>query len=161
MGVVEQGRLPRQLVSVLAWGRAWSLWVLPQATSCCAPEVDAALRAARYDVSRLGVAAVPDAARADVLLVAGPVTPAAARRLRALHEMIPRPCYVMAVGACAISGGVFAGGVTGICGIDSSLPVDVYVPGCPPRPEAILHGLGALQQLIGDEDPAQRWQAGG
>lgn len=159
MGVVERRRLPGPLVSVLAWGRVWSLWVLASGAGCCGPEVDAALQAARYDASRLGVLTVTEAAHADVLLVTGPVPAAAAGRLRALHEAMPRPSYVMAIGSCAISGGVFAGGPVQVQGAASALPVDVYVPGCPPRPEAILHGLGELQQLIRAEDPAVRWQA--
>lgn len=159
MGVVERRRLPGPLVSVLAWGRAWSLWVLPSGAGCCGPEVDAALHAARYDASRLGIVTVADPARADVLLVTGPVPAAGAGRLRALYEAMPRPSYVMAIGACAISGGAFAGGPAQVEGSAAALPVDVYVPGCPPRPEAILHGLGELQRLIRGEDPAVRWQA--
>lgn len=160
MGIVERGRLPRQIASVMAWGRAWSLWVLPDATACCAPEVDAALRSPRYAAARLGVHDADRASRADVLLVAGPLTVASRPFLRAQFEAIPKPSYVLAVGTCAISGGPFAGGPTVPGGVDEAVPVDVYVPGCPPRPEAILHGLGELQRLITAEDPAPRWRAG-
>jgi NADH-quinone oxidoreductase subunit B len=160
MGIVERGRLPRQITSVMAWGRAWSLWVLEDAALCCAPEIGAALHSPRYAADRLGIRSAPAPSRADVLLLAGPCTIGSRRRVRELYEAMPRPSYVMAAGACAISGGPFVGGPTVVGGVDDVVPVDVYVPGCPPRPEAVLHGLGELQKLITAEDPAARWKSG-
>jgi NADH-quinone oxidoreductase subunit B len=160
MGIVERGRLPKQVASVMAWGRAWSLWVFQDSWQCCAPEIGAALHSPRYSAARLGIRSADAPARADVLLLAGPPTLGSRDRLRELYEAMPRPSYVMAVGACAISGGPFSGGPTVAGGVDDVMPVDVYVPGCPPRPEAVLHGLGELQRLITAEDPAARWRSG-
>jgi NADH:ubiquinone oxidoreductase subunit B-like Fe-S oxidoreductase/NADH:ubiquinone oxidoreductase subunit D len=154
MGVVERGLLPRPVVTVANLARRWSLWALPLGSACCTAELDAALRSPRLDAERLGIVAVDDPAAANVLVVGGPVS---ADHAAAALDHLPHPRYVVAVGACTISGGPFAVGLGGaLSGTD--LPVDVWVPGCPPRPEAILDGLRLLSEQIGSEDPSGRWR---
>lgn len=98
----------------------------------------------RYDLERFGVKLQGSPRHADVLICTGPVTRQARDRLRRIYEQMPNPKFVIAVGACAISGGVFQGSYNCLGGIDQVIPVDVYVPGCPPRPEAIIDGIVAL-----------------
>lgn len=155
MGVVERGLLPRPVVQIANQARRWSLWTLPVGTACCSGELHAALRSPRIDAARIGSQMVDDPAAANVLVVGGPVGGRGAS-LAAAFERIPHPRYLMAVGACAISGGPFPLERGGRCE-PVALPVDVWVPGCPPRPEAILEGLRCLQDLIGAEDLAARW----
>ena len=94
-----------------------------------------------YDIQRLGIDFVASPRHADMLMVTGPLTAHLTDALRYTYEAAPQPCLVMALGTCAISGGLFAGAYACAEGIDKCLPVDVYVPGCPPRPQAILYGL--------------------
>src|SRR5579885_1448988 len=157
MGIVERGLVPRPVATLANRARQWSLWALPVASGCCSVDLDAALRSPRLDAERLGVRAVDDPSAANVLVVAGPVTPAAGASISAALDHLPHPRYVFAVGACACRGGPFAvqlgGGTMPFDG-----PVDVWVPGCPPRPEAILDGLQLLGRQIASEDPAERWR---
>lgn len=157
MGIVERGLVPRSVVTLANQARAWSLWVLPVGLACCAGGLEAALRSPRWDALGLGVRAVDEPGAADVLVVAGPVTEPVGAALTAGFGAMGRPRYVMGAGACAASGGLFSDGDTGPAGLDGILPVDVWVPGCPPRPEAILDGLLALGDLIRQEDPVARW----
>ncbi|MCS7128905.1 MAG: NADH-quinone oxidoreductase subunit B family protein [Sulfolobales archaeon] len=101
-----------------------------------------------YDPERFGVKLSPSIRHADILIVTGAVTKKAAERLKRLYEQMPRPKYVIAVGACAIDGGVFSKSYSVVAGADRVVPVDVYVPGCPPRPEAILDGILQLVQKL-------------
>ena len=98
----------------------------------------------RYDVERLGILLEPSPRHADVLLVTGVVTRQCADRLRRIYEQMPRPKFVVAIGACACSGGVFEGNYNVIGGVDKIIPVDIYVPGCAPKPEAIIDGIVKL-----------------
>lgn len=139
-----------RLDQVFNWARANSLWPLTFGTSCCAIEVMMAVGASRHDLARFGAEVMrPSPRQADLLIVAGTIVKRMAPRLRTLYEQMPEPKYVIATGACTISGGPFIyHSYTTIRGIDTIIPVDVYVPGCPPRPEGLLYGLLTLQKMI-------------
>jgi NADH-quinone oxidoreductase subunit B len=142
---------------VMSWARSQSLWYTHTGSSCCADEVLNSM-GCRYDLERFGAVSQQDAQQADLLIISGLVTEKAAPHLRALYDSMRAPKYVLAVGTCANSGGIFSPEYS-YCvkaGASSIVPVDVYVPGCPPRPEAIMDGLIALQEKIrGNERKAQ------
>ncbi|MCC6022259.1 MAG: NADH-quinone oxidoreductase subunit B family protein [Desulfurococcaceae archaeon] len=121
----------------------WLLHFNTGACNGCDIEVLAALTP-YYDPERFGVKLAPNPRHADVMVVTGAVTKKAAERLKRLYDQMPSPKFVIAVGACAISGGVFAGSYSVVNGADKVVPVSMYVPGCPPRPEAILYGIVKL-----------------
>jgi NADH-quinone oxidoreductase subunit B len=134
---------------VLQWARSNSLWYISTGSGCCADEVLNAL-GARYDLERFGCQPQVDPRQADLLIVSGMVSYKAAPHLKALYDAMLAPKYVLAVGSCANCGGPFAPefSYSATPGADQVVPVDVYVPGCPPRPEAIMNGLIALQEKI-------------
>ncbi len=121
----------------------WLLHFNTGACNGCDIEVLAALTP-YYDPERFGVKLAPNPRHADVMVVTGAVTKKAAERLKRLYDQMPSPKFVVAVGACAISGGIFAGSYSVVNGADKVVPVSMYVPGCPPRPEAILYGIVKL-----------------
>ena len=128
--------------------RSNSLWSLTFGTSCCAIEF-MALGAARYDMARFGFEVTRNSPRqADLIMVLGTITYRMAPVLRRLYDQMADPKYVIAVGGCTISGGPFTRSYHVVKGIDSILPVDVYIPGCPPRPEAFFYGMMQLQRKI-------------
>ena len=128
--------------------RSNSLWSLTFGTSCCAIEF-MALGAARYDMARFGFEVTRNSPRqADLIMVLGTITHRMAPVLRRLYDQMADPKYVVAVGGCTISGGPFTRSYHVVKGIDSILPVDVYIPGCPPRPEAFFYGMMQLQRKI-------------
>ena len=132
---------------VITWAREHSLWPLIFGTSCCSPEVDAALGPC-FDLARFGVEPLcPRPSQADLLIVAGRISLKMMPVLQRTYEQIPDPKWVMAMGACAGSGGMFDT-YAQVQGIDQFIPVDVYIPGCPPRPEDLIDGLILLQQKI-------------
>jgi len=136
----------RRPMGLVSWARASSPWILHFNTGGCNGcdiEVLAALTP-RYDVERFGILAVGSPRHADVLVVTGPVTRQARSRLIRIYEQMPEPKFVVAVGSCAISGGIFKGSYNVLGGVGEVLPVDVYVPGCPPKPEAIINGIVKL-----------------
>ena len=136
------------LDEIINWGRGNSLWPLTFATSCCGIEY-MAVGAARYDFARFGFEVTRASPRqADMIMVAGTITHKMAPVLRRLYDQMADPKYVVAVGGCAISGGPFKKSYHVVNGIDKILPVDVFIPGCPPRPEAFLYGMIQLQKKV-------------
>ena len=133
---------------LINWGRSNSLWPLTFATSCCGIEF-ISLGAARYDMARFGFEVARSSPRqADFMMVAGTIVHRMAPVFRRLYEQLAEPKYVIAVGGCAISGGPFRNSYCVVKGIDKVVPVDVFIPGCPPRPEAMFYGLMQLQRKV-------------
>jgi NADH-quinone oxidoreductase subunit B len=154
-GVQGQGFFATKLDEVVGLARANSLWPLPFATSCCGIEFMATM-ASHYDVARFGSERMSFSPRqADMLLVMGTIAKKMAPILRQVYEQMSEPRWVIAVGACASSGGVFDT-YSVLQGIDKVIPVDVYVPGCPPRPEQILEGIMELQEIVKSESVRRR-----
>jgi NADH-quinone oxidoreductase subunit B len=139
---------------VLNWDRRYSLWVFNFGLACCAVEF-VATSMGRHDFVRLGAlpfAQGPD--HADLMVVSGTVTDKMAPAIKRLYDRMPEPRYVISFGACANCGGPYWDSYSVTKGVDQIVPVDVYVPGCPPRPEALLHGILRLQEKIAAADPA-------
>ena len=139
------------LDDAINWGRSNSLWPLTFATSCCGIEY-MAVGAARHDFARFGFEVTRASPRqADFIMVAGTITHKMAPVLKRLYDQMADPKYVIACGACAVSGGPFKKSYHVVNGVDKILPIDVFIPGCPPRPEALLYGLMQLQRKVKTE----------
>ena len=147
----RQGVVATSLQELYNWGRRSSLWPLNFGLACCAIEMIAATMA-RYDLARFGAEVFrPSPRQADLMIVAGTVTKKMAPQVVRLYNQMPEPKYVISMGACAISGGPFKQGYNVLKGIDRYIPVDVYIPGCPPRPEALIDAFLMLQKKIDEQ----------
>jgi NADH-quinone oxidoreductase subunit B len=142
------------LDKIYNWGRRSSIWPMMFGLACCAIEMICAA-ASRYDLARFGMEVLrPSPRQADLMLVSGTVTKKMIPTLVRLYNQMPEPKYVVAMGACASGGGPFKEGYSVVSGVDNYIPVDVYIPGCPPTPQALLHGLISLQKKI----DAEHWR---
>jgi membrane-bound hydrogenase subunit mbhJ len=151
---VEKLQVPEAWKNVLqaveTWAQIKSPWILHyNSGSCngCDIELLASITP-RYDVERLGLRLQASPRHADILIVTGPVTKQSRDRLKRIYEQMPNPKYVIAMGTCALSGGVFAGCYNVIGHVDEVIPVDVYIAGCPPRPEALIQGITTLLEKL-------------
>jgi NADH-quinone oxidoreductase subunit B len=150
LGQSQDAWIATRLDFLVNWARTHSLWPMPFGTACCGIEF-MATAASRFDLARFGMERMSFSPRqADVLICAGRVTYKLAPVLRRIYEQMPQPKWVISMGACASTGGMFDNYAV-VQGIDTIIPVDVYVPGCPPRPEALIHGIMMLQQKIMQE----------
>lgn len=144
----KNGIFTTTLEEIYNWGRKNSVWPLTFGLACCAIEMIATTMA-RYDLARFGAEVFrPSPRQADLIIVSGTVTKKMAPQVVRLYNQMPEPKYVIAMGACAISGGPFRDGYNVLKGIDRYIPVDVHIPGCPPRPEALIHAFMTLQKKI-------------
>jgi len=152
------GILITSIDALINWSRRNSLWPLAFGTKCCAIEMLMATGAPHQDLSRFGAEVARQSPRqADFMVVAGVIVKKMAPRVRLLYEQMAEPRYVIATGSCAISGGPFMyNSYTIVRGVDEVVPVDVYVPGCPPRPEAFFYGLMMLQKMIREGESIAR-----
>jgi NADH-quinone oxidoreductase subunit B len=160
VGLVDGVELPQPIKFVFNWGRKYSLWVFNFGLACCAIEF-IATSMARHDFIRLGVIPFAHGPRqADLLVVSGTLTDKMAPALQRLYQEMPEPKYVISFGSCSNCGGPYWDSYSVTKGVDQIIPVDVYVPGCPPRPEALLNGIMKLQERIGSESLRQRYANG-
>jgi NADH-quinone oxidoreductase subunit B len=156
-GRFEDGVILTTFEQSLNWARQGSLWPVTFGLACCAIEM-MATGAGRFDIDRFGAGAFrPSPRQADLMIVAGTVTQKMASRIVRLYDQMPEPKYVIALGACAIGGGPYSQhGYHVVRGVDKIVPVDVYIPGCPPRPEALLEGIMRLQEKIRGQKVARQ-----
>ncbi len=153
-GVVSLTTLDR----IYNWSRRSSIWPTMFGLACCAIEM-ICTAAARYDFARFGMEVMrPSPRQADLMIISGTVTKKMVPQIVRLYNQMPEPKYVLSMGACANGGGPFKDGYSVVAGIDRYLPVDIYIPGCPPTPQALLYGLIALQKKIDKESlKTVRW----
>ena len=140
---------------ILSWGSRNSLFVFPMATSCCGIEF-MATACGRFDLDRIGTVARGTPRQCDVMVIAGTITVKMAPRVKKLWDMMPEPKWAIAMGSCAISGDFYRNIYSVVPGVDTFMPVDVYVPGCPPTAEALLYGILQLQAKIRRENTIAR-----
>lgn len=139
--------------ALVDWSRGQSLWAFPMGTACCAIELIAS-SFNKFDFDRLGTFPRPDPRHCDVIVLAGTITEKMKPAVRRLYEQMPEPRWVLAMGNCTVSGGIFYyDSYSVVRGADTFLPVDVYVCGCPPRPESLQDGILKLRELVHEESP--------
>ncbi len=160
LGDGEGGIVLSTVDSLVDWARGKSLWAMPMGTACCAMELIAA-SFSKFDFDRHGTFPRPDPRHTDVMVVAGTITKKMAPAVKRLYEQMAEPKWVIAMGNCAVSGGIFYYDTYSVVrGVDEFLPVDVYIGGCPPRPEALQDAVLRLRELIATESiaPNRRWE---
>lgn len=146
--LLEKNIMLTSVDKLLNWARGHSFWPVTFGLACCAIEM-MSVGGARYDISRFGYEVFRASPRqADVMIVAGTVTRKMGPTLRRIYDQMPEPKWVISMGSCANAGGPFADSYAVVPGVDTIVPVDVYIPGCPPRPESLLYGLLQLQQKV-------------
>ncbi len=146
-GFAQRGFLTTQVDSLVSWARTGSLWPMTFGLACCAVEMMHA-GASRYDLDRFGVVFRPSPRQSDVMIVAGTLVNKMAPALRKVYDQMPEPRWVISMGSCANGGGYYHYSYAVVRGCDRIVPVDVYVPGCPPTAEALLYGIIQLQRKI-------------
>ncbi|MBX5436407.1 MAG: NADH-quinone oxidoreductase subunit B [Alicyclobacillaceae bacterium] len=151
----KAGLVLAPLEELKAWARSNSLWPLTFGLACCAIEM-MATGASHYDLDRFGIIFRASPRQADVMIVAGTVTKKMGPLLRRLYEQMAEPKWVIAMGVCATAGGPYVRSYSVVKGVDQIVPVDVYIPGCPPSPPALIYGLNLLQQKIRREARGRR-----
>lgn len=145
---LKQNIIMSSIARVLNWGRHYSTWPFGSGLACCAMEM-VATASSRFDITRFGMDVFRASPRqADLFIVAGTLTWKMAPAVKRLYDQMAEPKWVVAMGACAISGGTFAHSYSVVPGVNRIIPVDVYVPGCPPRPEALIYGVMMLHKKI-------------
>jgi NADH-quinone oxidoreductase subunit B len=145
---IRQNVFMSSIAKVLNWGRHYSTWPFGSGLACCAMEM-VATASSRFDITRFGMDVFRASPRqADLFIVAGTLTWKMAPAVKRLYDQMAEPKWVVAMGACAISGGTFAHSYSVVPGVNHIIPVDVYVPGCPPRPEALIYGVMLLHKKI-------------
>jgi NADH-quinone oxidoreductase subunit B len=151
VGVIDQAEKPNFILTTLdwfvRWGRSHSLWILNAGSACCSLEM-MAMGGARYDMDRIGTFVRASPRQADVLVIPGPITKKMAPIFTRVYNQMAEPRWVIAMGSCAITGGAFAESYSMTKGVDKVLPVDIYIPGCPARPEALLYGVLQLRKQV-------------
>ncbi len=153
-----EGFIMSRVDDLINWGRKNSLWPMPFGTACCAIEMMATL-SGRFDMARFGAEAIRFSPRqSDLMLVSGRISIKMMPVLKKIYDQMPDPKWVISMGACASSGGVF-NTYTLVQGVDQFLPVDVYIPGCPPRPEDLIDALIKIQKKIEKERPTREHTA--
>ncbi len=156
MGILDKEFLQDNIVvtnldAMLRWARVASVWQTTFGLACCAIEM-MATSASHYDFDRFGLIPRPSPRQSDLIIISGTVTLKMATRIKRIYEQMPDPKYVISMGSCSNCGGPYwEHGYHVLKGVDRVIPVDVYVPGCPPRPEALLEGLLKLKEKIGNE----------
>lgn len=157
--VDSKGFLVTTLTDLVNWARSGSLWPMTFGLACCAVEMMHAA-ASRYDLDRFGLVFRPSPRQSDVMIVAGTLCNKMAPALRKVYDQMAEPRYVISMGSCANGGGYYHYSYSVVRGCDRIVPVDVYVPGCPPRPEQLLEGIMAIQRHIDNEGIPPRIQGG-
>lgn len=151
----EKGVIISSISKMFNWARGWSLWPFQFGLACCSIEMICATQA-RFDISRFGYEVFRNSPRqADVMIVAGTITKKMEPTVKRLYDQMPEPRWVIALGNCAIGGGPFIDSYATVAGADQVIPVDVFIPGCPPRPEALVDGLLKIKEKI--NNPEKAW----